>query len=319
MKQQKMNGKEAGREMNRVGNVVAAKNGGARDLKNDTKDLKNIVHAPTAVQKRLSVTESPLRQGPSPKILIEMRKEQKLREEQENQTFAPKISDKSIRLGRGRDETVKAIGSSRFDALYSDARKRRTEGPVLKSFGEDHDLTFRPEIPKRSRSLSADRAGSPHDVAQRLHQTKGNYRDRKIAQLESEKEEVFKPTIPKRSSSLVRASTGDLHSRWKSAEQRKQEQLVQLKAEVDAKIMATCAFTPEICEGTRSISATRENQRKDNGTTTSANDRKYKELMKFKEDLKLKKEMLRLQQEEHSRAGHISYPNLSHTLLYVPE
>ena len=282
--------------MNRGGNVVAAKNGTKGLNNHDIKDL---------VPKRLAVTEAPLRQGLSPKVLIEMRKEQKLREDEENQTFTPKISNRSNRLGRGRDETVKAIGSSRFDALYNDARKRRTEGPVLKSDVVDHDLTFRPEIPKRSRSLSADRAGSTHEVAQRLYQTKGNYRDRKIAQLESEKEEVFKPTIPKRSSSLVRASTGDLHSRWKSAEQRKQEQLVQLKAEVDAKIMAPCAFTPEICEGSRSISATREKQRKENGSTTTANDRKYKELMKFKEDLKLKKEMLRLQHEEQSRAGHI--------------
>ena len=296
--------------MSRSGNVVAAKNG-ARNSNDIIKDLKNTPVVPaTAVPKRLSVTDAPLRQGPSPKILIEMRKEQKLREDQENQTFAPKISDKSIRLGRGRDETVKAIGSSRFDALYNDARKRRNEGPVLKSDVVDHDLTFRPEIPKRSRSLSADRGGSPNEVAQRLHQTRGNYRDRKIAQLQSEKEEVFKPTIPKRSSSLVRSSTGDLHARWKSAEQRKQEELVHLKAEADARISAICAFTPEICEGSRSISATRANQRKDNGTTTtSANDRKYKELMKFKEDLKIKKEMLRLQHEELSRAGHINVPS----------
>ena len=285
----------------------------------------------SVVKTRLHVTEIPPQEGPSRKTELEKRREEKRREEQAQATFQPKIPSSSIRLDkkthnqpsdvkdqsdRGRDSTADpSKRNSRFDALYNDARKRRTEGPVLKNNVTDNDLTFKPAIPRRSRSLSKDRNGTwtsnepKETIAQRLHQTKGTGREKKIETTTAQKEEVFKPTIPKRSSSLAR-SIGppvDLQTRFTKAEVRRVEELDQLKAEVDANLLDPCSFVPEITKKAKSLAIpTKDGVWFDKKNVGTAADR----LMQYKLDLKAKKEDMRKQHEQKTLADEPFKPTI---------
>ena len=285
----------------------------------------------SVVNRRLAVTEIPPQAGPSRKTEFERKREDKRREEQAQATFQPKIPSSSIRLDKkshnqqsgvidqsegGRDVTVEPTrGRSRFDALYNDACKRKKEGPVLKNSITDNDLTFKPAIPRRSRSLSKDRNGTwsstepKESVAQRLHQTKGTGREKKVETTSAQKEEVFKPTIPKRSSSLARpiGPPVDLHTRFSKAEERRVEELDQLKAAVDANLLDPCSFVPEITKKAKVLSIpTKDGVWFDKKNVGTAADR----LMQYKLDLKAKKEDMRRQYEQKNHADEPFKPTI---------
>ena len=261
---------------------------------------------------RLHVTESPVRDGPSPKSQVQQKKEQERLEYEANLRFRPEIPSSSIEIERGRGDKVKAVGSSsssrssRFDALYHDALKRRVEGPVLKSAAVlDSEATFKPQIPKRSRSLSSERGSvMSDDVSTRLHTTKGNYRSRPPSVTRAQQEEVFKPTISPYAQSLARTAK-NVHERWTSVDKKTAARLKEKKAEVDAQLMQPCKFSPSIPKSSRSLSREREPYKKLPGPEKVAD-----RLMSFKEELKVRKEALRAEYDKAHKATHPFKPSI---------
>ena len=69
---------------------------------------------------------------------IVQRKEEKKKQEQAGCTFQPTLAAR-----RGRDNAVKPVVGSRFDHLYDDAIKRKTEG---QGAPDDSENTFNPSI-----------------------------------------------------------------------------------------------------------------------------------------------------------------------------
>lgn len=185
--------------------------------------------------------------------------------------------------------------------------KRRVEGPVLKSAAAlDGKATFKPQIPKRSRSLSSERGGSimSDDVSTRLHTTKGNYRSRPPSVTREQQEAVFKPTISPYAQSIKRTDK-NVHERWKSVDKRTTAELAQKKAEVDAQTMQPCKFSPSIPAASRSLSREREHYKKLPGPDKAAD-----RLMSFKQELKARKDALRVEYDKVHKAAHPFKPSI---------
>ena len=158
---------------------------------------------------------------------IEMKKEEKKRLEETSCTFQPTMSAR-----RGRDNLVKPVTGSRFDHLYKDAVKRKTEGPKNNVASDESRNSFKPNISPRARSMSTDR--KPSDLINSLHKGAGVARAPPKEVVKDEN--LFKPKINKRSSSVERTSSTDTSSRLYAFRNRQEENLQKKKVEAAAKM-----------------------------------------------------------------------------------
>lgn len=125
---------------------------------------------------------------------ILMKREQKKREDEENLTFKPKIKNL-----KGSGPTSPEISSSRFDKLYSSARKKQEE-EIIKQSKPPED-TFKPKLVTNQKKWKEKRAASPGNVVDRLTATKSPQRAHP-------EQYSFQPTISEKASSLDRNSGG---------------------------------------------------------------------------------------------------------------
>ena len=174
---------------------------------------------------------------------IVQRKEEKKKQEEAGLTFQPTLAAR-----RGRDNAVKPVVGSRFDHLYDDAIKRKTEGQGVP---DDSENTFKPSISPRARSLSRDRKAS--DMINNLHNATGA--GRVVAKENPKDVDSFKPTITRRGSSVERGSDADTSARLYEFRNRQEENLQKKKEEAETKFSKECTFAPKI---SRSRSASRE-------------------------------------------------------------
>ena len=254
---------------------------------------------------------------------VEQRRLDRKHAEEAALVFSPRIPSSSEKLDLQRSEKEKAaaagtgLESPRHARLYQDALKRQTEGPKLKTASPTTELdgfAFSPRIPRRSRSLSKDRLGRDADpgapsVSERLHATKGSGRERvPVSSSGKEEEEVFRPKIPRRSASLMRSS-GDIEARWRSADERRTQELEQIRAEVDEDELAPCSFAPAITKMAKKLGTAPKGSTLTwtdtayggSGSGGAANHKAADRLMRYKQDLKAKKDFLRRQHEEEQR------------------
>ena len=174
---------------------------------------------------------------------IEQRKEVKKKQDEADCTFQPTLAAR-----RGRDIAVKPVVGSRFDHLYDDAIKRKTEG---QGAPDDSENTFRPSISPRARSISSDRKAS--DMINNLHNATGA--GRTVVKEDSKDANTFKPTITRRGSSAGRNSDSDASARLYEFRNRQEENLQKKKEEAEAKFSSECTFAPKL---SRSRSTSRE-------------------------------------------------------------
>jgi hypothetical protein len=231
--------------------------------------------------------------SPSLRREIEMKRQQKIQQEKENCTFKPTMSSQ-----RGRETSVKPVIGSRFDNLYSDAMKRKSEGPKVVV---DERNTFKPTISPRARSTSKDR--KPQELVNSLHNATGS--GRATIREEVKDSNPYKPTITKRASSLDRTSLTDTNERLYAFRKKQEENNRQKKIEAELRAAQQCTFAPKI---SRSRSASREPivNNKPNAVT----DR----LLKYGEDQKRKFEEQKLEAER--KAAEMKYqPTIPHSKL----
>ena len=99
----------------------------------------------------------------------------------------------------------------------------------------------------------------------------------------------------------------DLQTRFSKAEERRVEELDQLKAAVDANLLDPCSFVPEITKKAKSLAIpTRDGVWFDKKNVGTAADR----LMQYKVDLKAKKEDMRRQHEQKTLANEPFKPTI---------
>jgi hypothetical protein len=167
---------------------------------------------------------------------IEKKKEEKRLLESANCTFQPAL------IRRGRDSNIKPVAGSRFDHLYSDAIKRKTEGPKSKGRVDENMNTFKPSISPRARSISRDRKAS--DMVNHMYNASGA--GRAIVKEVSKDTNTFKPVISKRASSLDRTSLTDTNSRLYELRTGQEATKKKQKEEADLIHAKECSFFPRV-------------------------------------------------------------------------
>ena len=168
--------------------------------------------------------------------VIEAKKEEKKRLEDASCTFQPTMSAR-----RGRENPDKPIAGSRFDYLYKDAVKRKSEGPKTKELSDENQNTFKPNISPRARSMSTDRTRS--DLIDNLH--KGTGVRTQVKEI-PKAENLFTPKINKRADSAERSSSSVVSSRLYASRTNQEENLQRKKGEVAAKEALECTFSPKL-------------------------------------------------------------------------
>jgi hypothetical protein len=152
----------------------------------------------------------------------------------------PKAEETESHGQRGRDVAVKAVTGSRFDTLYKDAMKRKNKDPS--SSGKDEsDLTFKPVISPKARSISRDRSAS--EQIDKLHNAAGS--GRAPVKAVTVDRNPYKPTISKRGSSLDRSSD-NISKRLHDLKTQHNGNIEKLKHEALAKESEECTFKPNM-------------------------------------------------------------------------
>lgn len=150
-------------------------------------------------------------------------------------TFQPSLS------ARPEQVTTEKLVVSRFDRLYDDAIKRKSEGPKVKVEVDRSTYTFKPTLYTKSRSPSIDR--EPSEFFESMHMASGAGRKKEIV----EDQNLFKPTISKRANSLDRSMTfASKIARLLVSKQKHQEEMDKLKSEKNMRIAEECTFSPVI-------------------------------------------------------------------------
>jgi hypothetical protein len=172
----------------------------------------------------------------NPRLEIEKKKEQKLREEASNLTFKPTLF---VRKGMPKGKIDQS--DNRFDKLYNDAIKRHLEDK-WKQHIDDPDLTFKPKLTSRaSRSRSASR-----ERDERLHQSATGHVTVEV----KEEKFSFKPEITKKAKNIGR-SQGETATNLYMHSKTSAEYLHMLKTEASQKQAEVCTFAPRTNVGSR--------------------------------------------------------------------
>ena len=178
-----------------------------------------------------------------------LKREARLKEEEAQLTFRPHIQTR-----RGRDEAARNSveeGTSRFEKLYSEARKRQEDSNKNEKV-IIQNCTFQPKITPRARSK--ERSGS---IEERLYSSRGaGKRDPKLDQSVNSSGASFTPKITKRAKSLER--TEATPDRLYSRAQIIQEKHNQLKEQLAKRELEECSFSPKTNNNGRSGSAQKE-------------------------------------------------------------
>ena len=218
---------------------------------------------------------SPEHGSPSFRREVELKREMKMEQEAARSTFQPTLSTR-----RARDNsTTKPATGSRFDSLYNDAVKRKTQG--IKVVVDESNNTFKPTISPKSRSASRERGTT--ELYDSLHRASGAGRAAvKEAPVVAN---MFKPTISKRASSIERSSSvTDMNSRLSASLRKSQTNMDREKDEAAKRDAEICTFSPKLYRS-RSASRSRDEDSKVDSVT--------ERLLKYGEKMRI-----RLQEEQ---------------------
>lgn len=170
-------------------------------------------------------------------------REERLREKEGSLTFKPVIT-KQASIG-----AENASNESRFEKLYSEAKKR-------KEAAKDLSCTFKPTITPRAQNRQ--RSATPEGSSQRLYDAPGAGRPRRSSSADKKNSRrSFSPQITKRGKSIER--TGSLSSpttRLYSQAQSQKENHQALAYKLNKESSKECTFTPKTnasVEGTASL------------------------------------------------------------------
>jgi hypothetical protein len=199
--------------------------------------------------------------GEKSKNKIEEAKKNKLDKEMIELTFQPKLvsspknsNSKSFNpkngtsdtegssLRNSRDKTEKVVTGSRFDHLYKDAIKRKTDDPLLRARVDESHLTFKPTISPKARSSSVERNSS--ELVASMHNANGAGR---VPVTPVPKDtNLYKPAITMRAGSLDRSASGNIADRLYRYKDIQTENLERKKLEEELKEFEECTFAPLI-------------------------------------------------------------------------
>lgn len=152
----------------------------------------------------------------------------------------PEVEETQSNGQRGRDVAVKVVAGSRFDTLYKDAMKRKNKDPPS-SNKDESNLTFKPIISPKARSLSRDRSAA--EQIDKLHNAPGS--GRAPVKAVTVDKNPYKPTISKRGSSLDRSSD-NISKRLHDLKTQQNGNIDKLKNEALAKESVECTFKPNM-------------------------------------------------------------------------
>ena len=173
-----------------------------------------------------------------------------VKKEMEGVTFQPNLATKPKVTAaapvpqpsaRGRDLTVKVVTGSRFDHLYKDAIKRKTDDPLVRARVSESHMTFKPTISPKARSSSTER--KPSELVDNLHNASGSGRT-PVREAPADNNS-YKPVITERARSLDRSAAG-ITDRLYACKETADEKLMNLKYAAAVKEYGECTFTPEI-------------------------------------------------------------------------
>ena len=217
---------------------------------------------------------SPEQGSPSLRREVELKRELRMEQEAARSTFQPTLSTR-----RARDSSTKPSTGSRFDSLYNDAIKRKTQG--IKVVVDESNNTFKPTISPKSRSASRERGTT--ELYDSLHRASGAGRAAvKEAPIVAN---TFKPTISKRASSIERSSSvTDMNSRLSASLRKSQTNMDREKDEAAKRDAEICTFSPKLYRS-RSASRSRDEDSKVDSVT--------ERLLKYGEKMRI-----RLQEEQ---------------------
>ena len=177
----------------------------------------------------------------SQRDIIALKLEDKRIKNEENLTFKPNLTSKTVSNGNNLKSasTADIGGDSRFDRLYKDAMKRQQ---VSDSKPVDDNLSFKPKI--SARASSRGRAQSPLAVSDRLYNSASS---KSIAPPPpSNPEETFKPKISKRAGSVDRSKTLDVNDRLYQMNKDHLDRLEKLRQSVLEQTSVECTFAPKV-------------------------------------------------------------------------
>ena len=211
------------------------------------------------VGKPLSISDRLRQYAEGKKDRLDIVKGLQVGREMEGVTFQPELVSKAkfavpgLSSNRGRDAAVKVVSGSRFDHLYKDAIKRKTEDPLVRARVDESHLTFKPSISPKARSLSADRRSA--NLVDHLHNSVGSGRTpvREAAPVEHCS---FKPVITKRGSSIERSSSG-ITDRLYACKEAADDNMIKLKYDSAVREYEACTFAPDISTSAKSSQKTR--------------------------------------------------------------
>lgn len=185
--------------------------------------------------------------------LEQERASQELRE-MEGVTFQPKLVTKSkaaatsqhvgVPTQRGRDTAVKVIAGNRFDHLYKDAVKRKSEDGSTRVKVDESHMTFKPSISAKARAMSTDRKST--DL---VHDINNSSVSRRAAAHEVPVDDFsYKPVISSRASSLDRSGSAITDRLYTNGDT---EKMSKLKFEAAERELGVCTFSPDISQSNK--------------------------------------------------------------------
>ena len=225
----------------------------------------------------MSAMSSPEQGSPSLRREVEIKRELRMEQEAARSTFQPMLSTRRV-----SNASTKPAAGSRFDSLYNDAIKRKTQG--IKVVVDESNNTFKPTISPKSRSVSRERGTT--ELYDSLHRASGAGRAAiKEAPIEAN---LFKPTISKRARSLERSSSvSDMNSRLSESLRKSKTNMERDKDEAAKRDAEICTFSPKLYRS-RSASRSRDEDTRNDSVT--------ERLLKYGEKMKI-----RLQEEQFLR------------------
>ena len=162
-------------------------------------------------------------------------REDRLREKEQNLTFKPTIKKSTSNMSL-TSETPSAM-ESRFDKLYSEAKKRKETAER-----RDQLYTFQPTTNTKGKK----RSSTPEGTSKRLYEAPGAGKPRRSSSVDKSKERSFSPQITSRGRSIERSgSLSSPATRLYSQAQTLKESREALAAKVSQEAAKECTFAPK--------------------------------------------------------------------------
>lgn len=169
---------------------------------------------------------------------VSRNREERQREKEGNLTFRPtlKKSASAIALAEENEASLE----SRFDRLYSEAKKRKDTELERNNV---NTYSFKPTITAKGKK----RSSTPEGTSKRLYEAPGAGKPRRSSSVDKSKERSFSPQITSRARSMERSAGGVTSpaTRLYSEAQTRRESREALASKIIKETSKECTFSPK--------------------------------------------------------------------------